>query len=300
MSTVLPEIEFVDRSAQSIRYLEHGWPNTLCRWHAHEELELHLIVKTRGKAFLGDHIGDFGPGSLYLVGPGMPHNWVTCTSTEEPVKTRDMLVQFGEDTLLNAMKQFPELYELESLFKESYSGVEFIGFDTQHAMTQLLKIRDTRGLERLLSFLQFLLSLSQYPNRCTLSSAKISYKSCLHGRTRIGDAVDYIVNNYQKPLSVDDTANIVGMSKSSFSRNFFNATGNRFTEFVNQLRIGKACVLLLETEDKISSICFDVGFRNLANFNRQFIKIKGITPSIFRHCAKSGLTPDSHQQAARR
>ncbi|MAF00406.1 MAG: AraC family transcriptional regulator, partial [Geminicoccus sp.] len=40
MSIISPEIEYVDRSVESIRYLEHGWPTDLCRWHAHAEYEL--------------------------------------------------------------------------------------------------------------------------------------------------------------------------------------------------------------------------------------------------------------------
>ena len=77
MSIITPEIEYVDRSIESIRYLEHGWPSDLCRWHSHREFELHLIVATRGKAFVGDYIGEFRPGSLFLTGPYLPHNWVT-------------------------------------------------------------------------------------------------------------------------------------------------------------------------------------------------------------------------------
>ena len=69
MSIITPEIEYVDRSIESIRYLEHGWPSDLCRWHSHREFELHLIVATRGKAFVGDYIGEFRPGSLFLTGP---------------------------------------------------------------------------------------------------------------------------------------------------------------------------------------------------------------------------------------
>lgn len=89
MSIIRPEIEFIDRSTRSIRYLEHGWPTDLCRWHSHEEYELHFIAETRGKAFVGDYIGDFSPGALYLTGPNLPHNWVTDEVWTREVETRD-------------------------------------------------------------------------------------------------------------------------------------------------------------------------------------------------------------------
>lgn len=101
MSINAPEIEMVDRSTRSIRYLEHGWPTGLCRWHAHEEYELHLMTATRGKAFVGDHIGDFKTGDLFMTGPNLPHNWVTDRAWTKPVETRDMLVQFSHEALKN-------------------------------------------------------------------------------------------------------------------------------------------------------------------------------------------------------
>ena len=64
MSILIPEFEFVDQAVESVRYLEHGWPTDLCRWHSHEVYELHLITSTHGKAFVGEHIGAFSPGAL--------------------------------------------------------------------------------------------------------------------------------------------------------------------------------------------------------------------------------------------
>ena len=65
MQIVLPELKIVDNYAQSLQYLEHVWPDPLCRWHAHKECEIHLIIDTRGKAYVGDYIGGFSPGSFF-------------------------------------------------------------------------------------------------------------------------------------------------------------------------------------------------------------------------------------------
>ena len=108
MSVLTPEFEFVDGADDTIRYLEHGWPTDLCRWHSHEVLELHLIVEGYGKTFVGDHIGEFGPGALFLIGPHVPHNWVTDEfSNTEPIAVRDMLVQFSLNSINGLRSAFP-------------------------------------------------------------------------------------------------------------------------------------------------------------------------------------------------
>ena len=113
MSILTPEFEYVDRAVESIRYLEHGWPTELCRWHSHEEYELHLIVATQGKAFVGDYIGEFGPGSLFLCGPNLPHNWVTDEiGASKPVDVRDMLFQFNQDSIDNLKHGFQNFVNL--------------------------------------------------------------------------------------------------------------------------------------------------------------------------------------------
>ncbi len=63
------------------------------------------------------------------------------------------------------------------------------------------------------------------------------------------------------------------------------ATGNNFTDFVNRVRINRACQLLAETHRRIGEIAAETGFNNLANFNRRFLELKGMTPTEFRRQA---------------
>ena len=287
----IPQIEVVPPELGSIRYLEHGWPSDLIRWHAHDEYELHLIVATTGKVFVGDYIGRYQPGQFVLTGPRLPHNWVTESDTVGSVALRDMVINFRDDSLKKLADAFPEFKNVLPTLEMARSGVEFVGFDQAEAQKLLASVRDTHGLARILAFLNVLRELHEWPRKRVLSSAKIH--STLTGavESKINAAVDYVVENFSGEISLDRMAAISDMSASAFSRHFQKSTGNKFVDFVNQVRIGKACVLLTETNDQISSICYAVGFNNVANFNRHFVKIKGATPSEFRRVVRANLSP---------
>lgn len=289
MSIIKPELEIVDRSQESIRYLQHGWPTNLCRWHAHEEYELHLILRTTGTSFVGDYIGQFKPGSLYLTGPSLPHNWTTHKSSTDKVEVRDMLIQFHHSALQKAMSAFPELAELKPLLGMAKSGIEFEDFPVSIAKEYLEKIRDSRGIERFVHFIEFLKILNNWVHKLELSVTRMSIQISQDSQARINMIVDFVLENYREEIQLKDVANIAKMSTSSFSRYFASKTGNRFSDFVTQVRLGRACKMLYETEMQISSICFASGFNSLANFNRQFLKVKNMTPRDYRQTARLAL-----------
>ena len=104
-----PEFEWVDQQGdESIRYLDHGYPSPLVRWHYHEEYELHLITATSGKVFVGDYIGNFSPDSLILVGPNLPHNWISQLDKGERVELRDRVINFSHEFVKGCESFFPE------------------------------------------------------------------------------------------------------------------------------------------------------------------------------------------------
>ncbi|MGB7319278.1 MAG: AraC family transcriptional regulator [Planktotalea sp.] len=291
MSIIAPEIEMVDRSTRSIRYLEHGWPTHLDRWHAHEEYELHLITATFGKAFVGDHIGEFKAGDLYLTGPNLPHNWRSDESFTENVPVRDMLVQFSHGSVESLANGFPEFAEVRNMLMTAQSGILFEGFNATFARGHMEAIRDHQGPERILAFVRFLVRLNEHAEKRILSTAKLVTPAVGSKYARIGAVVDHIVTRFKEEFSVTDAAKMAGMTQATFSRNFQSVTGHRFVEFVNRVRIGQACGMLYATDDPVMAICHKAGFHNLANFNRHFLKQKGMTPSAYRETARKDLVP---------
>ena len=291
MSIIEPEIEKVDRSARSIRYLEHGWPSELCRWHANEEYELHLIVETRGKAFVGDHIGDFKAGDLFMTGPDLPHNWITDQVWSEPVEVRDMLIQFSHESVEKLAQGFPEFSQVLRLLQLAQSGIYFEGFNPTFARGHMESIRDNRGAERILAFVRFLVRLNEHAEKKTLSVTRLVHPEGGSKQARIAQVVDYVTRNFVEAFTVAQAAEMANMTEITFSRNFQTATGHSFVDFLNRIRIGQACGMLYASDNQITSIAQEAGFKNLANFNRHFLRVRGMTPSEYRETARKDLVP---------
>jgi AraC-like DNA-binding protein len=98
----------------------------------------------------------------------------------------------------------------------------------------------------------------------------------------VNRTLDYILKHLGDELSLGTAARMIGMSESSFSRHFKRASGYNFTDLARKLRIAQACKLLDSTSDSVASVAYSVGYRNLSNFNRQFLLETGATPRQWR------------------
>ncbi len=289
----------------ALRYLAHGYPNPLVRWHYHEEYELHLIVQTRGKVFVGDYIGHFEPGHLVLTGPRLPHNWISTDVPPEGVALRDMVLQFAAEPLQRAAEALPELAEAMPLLERARHGIEFFGISA-NVRASMERLHQCQGLRRLAEFAQLLGELARCGDYRLLSTVRLQSFDDDATMAQISAVVDYITENLAEPFAMSEVCARVGMTESKFSRHFRRTTGNTFTDFVNHLRINRACQLLMETDRYVTNICYDVGFNNVANFNRRFLQIKGTTPKQFRSQAagrfgqvESAASKDHRTHAAR-
>jgi AraC-like DNA-binding protein len=280
-----PALGYEDpNEAGTVRCLAHGFPTPLARWHFHDEYELHLITDTSGKAFVGDWIGPFEPGHLVLCGPRLPHNWVSLDLPEGGVAERDLVIQFAHEPIAKAAQAVPELAEVLPLLERARHGIEFFGV-SQPAAAHWQRVKAGRGLERFGAFCNFLSDLARCTDYRLLSSARMQGVEDGAGLDLINSIVSRITDDVSQTLSANELAAQLNMSESQFSRFFRKATGNNYTAFVNRVRINRACQLLMDSDRLVSHICYEVGFNNVANFNRRFLEIKGVTPSEFRQQA---------------
>ena len=267
--------------AGSIRCVSHGTPSPLIRWHYHDDYELHLVVATSGRFFVGDYIGSFSPGNLVLTGPRLPHNWISSDAPPEGVPLRDHCIVFNRAPFETCSEAFPEMREVLPLLDRAVHGIEFFGI-SDIAQNYYERIAANRNLIRLGLFLELLALLGRSSDYRLLSGARLRGQADDKSMAQIDMIVNYISEHHAEQLQMAAVAKRFYMSESHFSRVFRRGTGNSFTDFLIRVRITHACQLLMQSNDTIATICFDVGFNNVANFNRRFLDVKGITPSEFR------------------
>ena len=280
---MLPDLEIVDvRQDESFKVWSHGYPYRTVRWHFHPEYEIHLIVATTGRSFVGDHIGTFEPGNLVMTGPNLPHNWISDVPTGTTVPQRCLVLQFTADLVTACLATFPELRHFSALLADANYGVEFAPATGAAAKPILTKLLDARGARRIELFVRLLDLLHRCKGRRRLSSTGFRPDPVAYMSEPLNHVLAHIARNLGGDLRESEMAELSGFSAGAFSRAFKRHTGTTFVRYINQMRIHRACELLTDGETRVTDICFQVGFNNLSNFNRQFLALKRMPPSAFR------------------
>lgn len=279
-----PDLEVVQiRRGESFKAWSHGYPFHTVRWHFHPEYEIHQVVATSGRYFVGDFIGQFEPGNLVLTGPNLPHNWVSDLPVDVAIPLRGRIIQFSEEFIGDTMKLMPELSSLGALLESSRRGVLFSGNTSKELAPLMEEIVAAKGVRRIELFMMILGTLCRARGALPLSSPNYLPDPSGYMSVGMNKALAFIRENLTQPFGEADLATIARQSQSAFSRSFRRHTGMSLVQYVKRLRINLACQILMSDEHaSITDICFQVGFNNLSNFNRQFLAEKGMPPSRFR------------------
>ncbi len=281
MEFVIDQIHVPNKRSFVARKMRHGL-KAPTRVHSHKNFELNYILTGSGKRIVGNNISNYEPDDLVLMGPNLPHCWNVFEEDKEIAQC--ITIHFYENIVKTDLINIPEFEKVVELLDRASVGVWFKDQEQSEIKEKLGRLVDSTGLESyiiLLEIFSALLKVEEYEYLSCSSMFPHSYKKDFE---KISTIYEYVFNNLQSGLSLDEAARLVNMAPGSFCRYFKKKTNQTFLEYVKNVRVGMAARMLLETNHQISRICYDSGYNSLANFNNQFKEIMGKSPSDYRNC----------------
>lgn len=263
---------------QSFTAYSLSQPKFEFKWHYHPEYELTLIIKGSGRRLVGDSHENFESGDLVLIGPGLPHTWV---SNEKMQGTHAAIViQFSEQFI----ERFADLIELTSVNKLLLLARQGIHFSVKKspALIEKMKLLPTEtGIEKITHFLLILQELTKHKSRPLASLYFESIKG-KENENRINKVCRFVQKHAAEAVSIHKAAALIHLSPSAFCKFFKRITGKTFSDYVNDIRIANVCNQLTGTDKQVAEIAYSNGFESITYFNRVFLKKKGLRPKVYR------------------
>jgi AraC-like DNA-binding protein len=250
--------------------------------HFHDEFELNFIQNAAGaRRVVGDHVEEIGDTELVLVGPNLQHGWFTHKCKDKIIT--EITIQFHRDLFDEKFLQRNQLSFIRTLLQRCSRGVLFSEATTKSITSRLVQLPQKHGFDSVLELMSILHDLSTSRNFTTLSDMSFNVETPCYNSRRIEKIMNYLNNNFSENITLGDAAKIAGMAEVSLSRFFKLRTGKTFVETLNEVRLGHATRMLIDTTNSINEIAYKCGFNNMSNFNRIFKKKKISTPKEYRH-----------------
>lgn len=240
-------------------------------------------MESTGTRFVGDGIEKFGPGEIVLIGKNLPHLWLNdkIYFDENPGLMAKAFVVHFDENFAGGLLKIPEMAQIDNLIELARCGLKFEDASNPNIIKRVKKMFESTGYDKVIALLDVLKCLSEQKKYKMLSSTGYinSFKE-LHN-TKIVRVYEHIMNNFKEDISLESVASLANMNPSAFSRYFKGIHKKTFTQYLNEVRVGYACKLLIEEKCSIAGVSFEAGFNNLSNFNRQFKSLKQMSPSEY-------------------
>lgn len=250
--------------------------------HYHDEYELNLIINAKGaRRIVGDHIDEIDDLELVLTGPNLSHAWFThnCKSGE----IKEVTIQWHKDLFDDKFLRRNQLSFIRKMFELSSKGILFSKDTIKNIYPRITTLNQKSGFDSVMALINILHDLSTSRNLRTLSEGSFNNELQFnYNSRRIEKAFEYMNKNYDRQITLGDLAKLVNMTEVSFSRFIKKRTGISFIDSLNEIRLGHASRILIDTTNSVAEVSYSCGFNNISNFNRLFKKKKGCTPKEFR------------------
>jgi len=282
MKIMHEQVSFAPRTMLKVKW--DDFPHFTYPWHFHSEFELVYVLKSSGKRFVADSVEPFVEGDITLLGSNLPHFWKSedHSSESEGMRVNAIVVQFHKDFFREEINSYPEFHRISGLLKRAARGIYFAPQAAEKIGRMMKRLLNLNGLERMLYFIKLMDTMARTENYRILASKAYQLEEQKELNNRLDKIMHFINTNYQRKISQEEVATKIGMTTAAFCRYFKEKTGKGFIFFVNEMRIGYACKLLIENHLSISQICFECGFNNISNFNRMFKRQTSYTPGEYQ------------------
>ncbi len=275
----------IESQVRSVTVQELVEPHFDANWHFHPHYQLFTVLHGTGKRLIGDSIQTFGPGDTVFLGPDVPHLWRSDPAFFEnnpSLFTHGIVLYFQEDFLGKDFLERNEMLAIRQLLQESKRGIEYKGALREHIRTELSELMHIDGFQSVLRLLTLLNRIAHEDGGTPIASYGYVNNYKVSETERMQKVHNYVLQHFAQEIRLGDVASLAGMSEAAFCR-YFKARANKtFIDFVNEIRIGHACKLLLDDKFTIAQIAYDSGFDSLSNFNRNFKKYIGHTPREYK------------------
>ncbi len=257
-------------------------------FHSHPELELVYVKESFGKRIIGNSVMPFEPGDMVFLGSDLPHVWLNDEMYYQGISTlkaNAIVVYFSKDIFGPAFYELKETQKINELFFQAGKGISIIGKTNKQIAKKLEKLLLKKDFEVIIGLFEILSLLSESQDRVYINNEAYSTAHKDSKKDRLSEVFQYVNENYKKDIVLIEIAAIANMTPTSFCRMFKLKTKKSFVEYLNEIRVSKACKFLLETDLSMSEIAYECGYKTASNFNKLFKKFMGMTPTEFKKSA---------------
>lgn len=247
--------------------------------HQHKEIQISLVSEGEGTYIIGDCVGDFKQNDIFVIGENLPHVFKRDESCEDECEMISLF--FSKNSYGEYFFELPEFEHFQYFFNNSDLGYEVLN-NKEELASLLSTIKSVSKFNQFKFFIEILNLISTSKKRKLSSIINLKKYAGNEGK-RMSDIFKYTMDNFHKEITLSDVSDVANMTPNAFCRYFKQRTTKTFVNFLIDIRIGNACKLLTKNNDlSITEISYKSGFNNLANFNRKFKSVKGVTPSEYK------------------
>jgi len=279
---MLPSLEKIEANINHSFHINHlrvdYFPSMR---HFHPEVEILLVVEGTGTRYVGDSVEPFAPGDLVMIGPNVSHEW--CSDKKSGTGVSEAIyILFNTEIMGSEFWNLPESKIILKIIQQSERGIKLTG-KTRDDVAFLMKRIDTSfGFNRITLLMTILEMIAFNGEYQYLASPVIQNTINDRDSERLNKVYKYVLDNCQQEINLERASSIANLSKAAFCRYFKKRANKTFVRFLNEIRIGQACRLLVNENQSIAEICYRCGYNNISYFIRQFSAITGFTPLGYR------------------